>query len=108
MTFLQFLLTEYLGDPNAARTDGVSYWNCPVCGSNSFHTLPIRGEYTKERARCWSAECGFRGDACDMLKEFHPDENYGERLDRLTQLRLLYRKQSQPPRKVTHRTKRAK
>lgn len=86
MTFLQFLLTQYRGKPDAVRADGVSYWPCPVCDSSSFHTLPIRGQHTKERAKCWSADCGFRGDEMDMLREFHPDETWAELFDRRDQL----------------------
>jgi hypothetical protein len=96
MTFLQFLLSQrqYCGEPSRTHADGVSYWPCPVCGSSSFHTLPIRGHFRKERAKCWNPECGFRGDWGDMLKEFHPDETYDERLDRRAQLELLYQKQN--------------
>lgn len=85
-TILEYLLTKYLGKPARTSGNGVSYWPCPICGHDSFHTLPDKAQF-RHRAKCWNSACGFRGDAADMLKEFHPDEPYGDRLDRLDQLR---------------------
>jgi hypothetical protein len=84
-TYLEYLLTHYLGTPTRVLGNGVSYWPCPLCKHASFHTLPDKPQF-QHRAKCWNAECGFRGNAADMVKEFHPDENYNERLDRIYQL----------------------
>lgn len=84
-TILEYLLSRYLGKPRRWTNEGRSYWPCPVCGHDSFHTLPDKPGL-KHRAKCWNRECGFRGDAADMLKEFHPDTTYNERLDRLDEL----------------------
>jgi hypothetical protein len=85
MTVLEHLLTKYLGKPRSSSGGGVSYWLCPVCDHDSFHTLPDKPQF-KHRAKCWNPECKFGGDALDMLKEFHPDEPYGDRLERLALL----------------------
>ena len=95
-TFLEYLLTKYLGKPARRSGNGVSYWPCPVCGHDSFHTLPDK-PLMKHRAKCWNAECGFRGDDYDMLKEFYPDEDFNERLDRRTHLLQDYQQRNRPP-----------
>ena len=83
MTFLEHILMKYLGKPSRCGSEpGVSYWPCPLCGHDTFHTLPDKPQF-KHRAKCWNSECGFRGDVGDMLKEFHPDEPYGDRLNRM-------------------------
>lgn len=89
-TLLEYLLACYLGSPLRRGAEGVSYWPCPVCGHESFHTLPHKPAF-KHRAKCWNPECGFRGDAADMLKEFHPDTTYNERLDRLTEVERAWK-----------------
>lgn len=86
-TLLEHILTKYLGKPRCSRGNGVSYWLCPICEHDSFHTMPSNPRF-KDRAKCWNPECGFRGDAIDMLKEFHPDESYNERDDRLVFFRM--------------------
>jgi hypothetical protein len=83
MTLLEYLLTQYLGNAIRVKGNGESYWPCPHCSSNKFHTMPTHQVY-RHRAKCWS--CDLRGDAADMLKEFHPNEPYDERLQRLEQL----------------------
>lgn len=95
MTFLQFLLSQrqYCGEPSRTHANGVAYWECPACGSSSFHTLPDKPQF-KQRAKCWNPACGFRGDAMDMLREFHPDETWAELFDRRDQLRGQYHKQA--------------
>jgi len=90
MSFLEWLLTKYLGQPTLCRGNGESQWNCPQCGHARFHTMPDRPPF-KHRARCWV--CNFRGDALDMLHEFHPDETYGDRRDRLAKLQEEYRRE---------------
>lgn len=85
-TFLEYLLARYLGNPDRRCGQGVSYWPCPVCGSSSFHTMPDLPHF-RHRAKCHGSYCGFRGDAADMLREFHPDEPYGDRRDRLEHIR---------------------
>jgi hypothetical protein len=83
-TVLEYILIQYLGKPTRTRGNGESEWSCPQCGAARFHTLPIKPPF-KHRAKCWNSDCDFRGDAADMLKEFHPDENYGDRILRLEQ-----------------------
>src|SRR5262249_54763273 len=85
VTLLEYILTKYLGKPARTQPNGVSYWPCPVCGHQSFHTLPNKAQF-KHRAKCWSVDCGFRGDAADMLKEFHPQEDWNERQKQLDRL----------------------
>lgn len=84
MTLLEYVITNYLGPPTYCRGDGQSEWLCPMCTSSKFHTLPDKPEF-RHRFRCWS--CGFRGDIHDWLVEQHPEENYGDRLARIDQLR---------------------
>src|SRR4051794_28186256 len=91
MTFLEYVLIKYVGQPTRQYGDGVSYWPCPVCGSESFHTMPNKPEY-KHRAKCWSSSCGFQGDAADMLKPFIPD--WGDRKERLEQLQREWEQQT--------------
>ena len=87
MSFLEYILSRYLGRPTSSRGGGVSYWPCPKCEHPSFHTMPLK-EGFKHRARCWSSECDFRGDAADMLKVLRPDlPNWSDRRDLLEQLR---------------------
>jgi len=92
-TFLEYLLTKYLGKPACVRGNGVSYWDCPVCSHRSFHTMPIKRQF-KHRATCWNVDCGFRGDAADMLKEFHLGENWIGRRARLEQLQREWEEQN--------------
>ena len=80
MTFLEWLLTKLIGEPTYSKGRGESYWPCPQCGHSRFHTMPDKPQF-KHRARCWS--CGFRGDALDMVQQFHPDESRGDQIDRL-------------------------
>ncbi len=79
-TRLEYLIAHYLGQPKRSYSHGVSYWTCPICESSAFHTLPDKPAL-KHRAKCHG--CDYLADACDLLKEFHPDESYSERLDRL-------------------------
>jgi len=84
MTELEYILTHYLGEPNEVLGEGESEWNCPQCGHEKFHTMPLKKPF-KHRAKCW--KCDFRGDVFDMLKEFHPEENFGDRKARLAKFR---------------------
>ena len=90
MTFLEWLLAELICEPPTARhAVGESVWPCPQCGHERFHTMPDRPQM-KHRAHCW--RCGFRGDAADMLRWFHPVENetYPQLCDRLDGWRVRY------------------
>jgi hypothetical protein len=82
MTFLEFVCEQLLGDPTASRGDGQSQWDCPACGSSSFHTMPSNPRY-KDRCKCWS--CGFRGDSYDLLQQVRPELDYGGRCAWLAQ-----------------------
>lgn len=75
-TLLEFALEQELGEPLRRRGSGESEWPCPHCSHPRFHTFPIHPKF-RHRAKCWS--CGFRGDIHDMLKDFYPDECYGDR-----------------------------
>jgi hypothetical protein len=87
MTFLEWLLTELIGEPTRRNGNGESTWPCPKCGNARFHTLPDKPPF-KHRAKCWA--CGFRGDAADMLQAFYPDEPWGDRKDRLDAMTKQY------------------
>ncbi len=89
MTFLEWLITETLGEPTRQCGDGESYWPCPHCGHKRFHTMPVKPKF-KHRFKCW--RCDFRGDAADWLLELYPTEDYGARLDRLNGLRKEWAK----------------
>ncbi len=80
MTFLEYLLTDLIGEPIRSRGNGESYWLCPVCDSPKFHTMPHKAQF-RDRALCW--HCGFRGDAADMTQEFFPDEPWTDRQARI-------------------------
>lgn len=82
-TFLESVITKYLGPPTRIVGHGEAYWPCPQCDHPRFHSMPDRPEY-KHRYKCWS--CGFQGDVLDFLQASHPLEPYDKRLDRLTQL----------------------
>lgn len=94
-TFLEFVLTQYHGKPNGTGSEvGVSYWNCPMCGHDSFHTLPDKPQFT-HRAKCHNSACRFIGDAADVLKPFHPD--WSDRKLRLEQLQREWQAQNRAP-----------
>jgi hypothetical protein len=86
-TLLEFILTQLIGPAKRTKGNGESFWDCPRCGAKRFHTLPDKPLF-KHRARCWNSECGFGGDALDMLKEFYPD--YSERLNQLDLYKLRF------------------
>ena len=88
MTLLEFAVEKCLGSPTHSKGDRESQWDCPQCGHPRFHTMPHKPQF-KDRFLCWS--CGFRGDLPDWLKEMHPDESFGDRLDRLEQLRAEHK-----------------
>lgn len=92
LTLLQYVLSqpEYLGSPSSANVSGVSYWRCPVCLEDTFHTFPHKPPH-RDRAKCWNSECNFSGDLADMLKEFHPEENWGDRKERIRQLEIEWK-----------------
>lgn len=81
MTRLEFILTHYLGPAKGTGSEpGVSYWFCPKCGHDTFHTLPHKPPL-KDRAKCHNSACGFRGDDADMIKYFQPElTDYNDRL----------------------------
>jgi hypothetical protein len=83
MTFLEFVVTQLLGEPtHNGRQHGESFWDCPACGHSRFHTLPDRPRY-RHRVKCY--RCGFWGDAHDVLKAVDPGR-YGNYSCRLTVL----------------------
>ncbi len=73
----------------AWRSNGRSVWLCPFHEEShpSFCTLPPKSGY-KDRFKCWV--CGAWGDEHDLLKLFHPREDYGDRLVRLSTLRAEF------------------
>jgi hypothetical protein len=89
LTFLEYVLTKCLGRPISRQGEGVSYWNCPRCDDRHFHTMPDKPPHP-HKFKCWNkvhGVGGWWGDELDMLKEFHPDEPYGDRRERLEILR---------------------
>ena len=78
-----------MGPPTEQRGGGESRWRCPQCGHPKFHTMPDKPQF-KHRFKCW--RCGFRGDVYDLMKEFHPDESYSDRLDRVAELQREFEK----------------
>ena len=96
MTFLEFVCTKLMGPAVSSDGDGQSNWPCPRHddpGAN-FHTLPCDPRY-RHRFRCW--HCALWGDEFDLLLEFFPGENYGQRRARLAALRIDH-KREQPER----------
>lgn len=94
MILLHYVVLELMGPPDEDRA-GEDRWRCPWCEHRGFHIRPHKPAY-KDRWACWS--CHEWGDALDLVRHFHPRETYGQRLDRLEQLRAEYRqiKQSEP------------
>jgi len=88
-TLLEFVIEKYLGPPTRSNNNGESHWPCPQCGHPRFHSMPHKPPF-RDRFRCWS--CDFRGYIHDFLLEFHPHENYGDRLARLDQIRQDWRR----------------
>ena len=87
-TLLQFVLAKVLGEPTHS-SNGVSYWACPRCDSDSFHTLPHKPPY-KDRARCYS--CDLFEDVLGVVHELFPSmSNFNNRLDLLAQLQKEFR-----------------
>lgn len=72
-TFLEYLAERLMGPPTVSKGGGESYWPCPKCQHERFHTLPASPRY-KHRVKCWS--CGYRGDAFDLLAHFQPRWDY--------------------------------
>jgi CHC2 zinc finger len=89
MTLLEYVVEQLTGPP-ARRSGGRSWWVCPFHNDHtpSFCTLPHNPKF-KDRVRCFG--CGFRGDVFDLLKEFHPDENFGDRLARVEKFQGEFR-----------------
>lgn len=92
-TFLEYLCAKLLGQPAYSKGGGESYWPCPACSSDRFHTMPdIEGK--RHRAKCFS--CGWMGDAHDLLRQVRPRWNYGDRKAWIWQLRNEYNAQPRP------------
>ena len=92
-TFLQFVCFELLGESIRPETQpGESYWHCPRCESDSFHTLPDRGNHD-HKFKCWV--CLFWGDEYDLLKHLYPYETFARRSARVAQLRAEWERQSE-------------
>lgn len=87
MTFLEFICRKLIGPPTSSKCNGESYWPCPHCGSEKFHTMPHKPPH-KDRFTCWV--CPFRGDAADLMRYFYPHERYPQHLDRLADLQHEY------------------
>jgi hypothetical protein len=71
ITFVEWLVDHYFGEPAYRAGNGHSEWDCPFCGkARKFTSMKyIPGE--KDRARCWSCQEG--GDDADILKLAEPD-----------------------------------
>lgn len=85
MTLLEFVCDNLIGPP-VSRCGDRSTYHCPRHKDNhpSLTTFPHKPEY-KDRFKCWS--CNFRGDVFDLLREFFPDENFGQHQIRLDAFR---------------------
>jgi len=74
-TFQEYACWKVLGQPNYVSPVGELYYDCPRCGSDSFHTLPHR-RGTPDRWKCWACPntpgIGF-GDETDLLKFLFSD-----------------------------------
>jgi transcription elongation factor Elf1 len=77
-TLLEFVLVKLIGPPYRTIGNGESYWNCPQCDSDSFHTMPDKPEEFKHRAKCWSCGDSCRGDAIDMVRIVLPEKTWKE------------------------------
>src|SRR5579871_2173835 len=95
MTFLEFVCRELLGPPEGRDGDSPT-WPCPECDHRSFHVRPPHPRH-KDRFGCY--RCDFWGDAADLLKYLFPEDDYGQRLERLDALRAEYDRSgaSKPP-----------
>jgi hypothetical protein len=89
MTFLEYIIERKLGEPSSRGGDG-TYWPCPHCGSDRFHTMPHRYG-CKDRFRCW--KCGWWGDEHDFLIETRRGTSYAQRCRLLADLRTEYDRQ---------------
>jgi hypothetical protein len=86
-TFLQYICEHLMGEPiREGGAAGESYWYCPRCGGEKFHTMPAKPQF-KDRWMCWS--CAWRGDEHDLLKHFGADD-YQARLNTLAKWRPHY------------------
>ena len=88
MTFLEYVIEHYLGLPIRKGQEGESYWRCPECNHERFHTMPWKPEY-RHRYRCFRCDLG--GDAADFIKVMHPELPYGDRRDVLEELEREYK-----------------
>lgn len=96
-TFLEFVVSKYLGAPSRVLGDGQSFWPCPICDHDRFHTMPVHTKY-KHRAKCYS--CGLLEDAAGLLAELHSGrypgwaaiKNYSDRYDLLRSLEREWQK----------------
>lgn len=79
MTFLEFCVTELLGQPqNRNAATGVADWDsCPRCHGPGFHSLPPKPD-RKDRCKCSS--CKFLADTHDVLQVINPSWTYGKRI----------------------------
>jgi hypothetical protein len=76
MTFLEFVARKLMGPPAYG-----SSWCCPFHDdtSPSFHITPPKDNFPI-KYKCFG--CGAWGDEFDLLKHFHPRDNYSDRCDR--------------------------
>ncbi len=84
MSFLEFVCTKLMGKPAYG-----SMWKCPFHDdhSPSFSVRPPKAGH-RIRFKCWG--CGAWGDEHDLLRLFYPREDYGQRLNRIAELRREY------------------
>ena len=85
VTFLQFLCEQLLGPPlRQGGSPGESYWCCPFCDKDKFHTLPAKLG-TKDYFKCFV--CNNWGDEYNLLRFLR--DNVGHPPD--------HRQQRRPP-----------
>lgn len=87
MTFLEYVVQSYLGEPYSTKDTGESIWPCPLCERLKFHTRPHKPPH-KDRFACWT--CMNWGDVHDFLKIVRPDWQYADRKLRLEELQSDY------------------
>lgn len=94
MTFLEYVAERLMGPP-LSRSGGRSVWHCPRHEDvhPSFSTRPPKPGF-KDRFQCFA--CGFWGDVADLVKEFYPGEDYGQRRARIAAWRINFASEAQP------------
>lgn len=80
MTFLEFVCRRLIGRPSGSSL--CRAWRCPSCqdGKRTLTVRPPKGNY---RIRFKCHKCQWWGDEADMMRHFHPTENYPQHRARL-------------------------